>query len=368
MCPHEPLIQIAPMLDVTDRHFRAFVRLLTRHAQLFTEMVVDNTILYNPANLEPYLGFNENEHPIVCQLGGSDPAALASAARFVEDFGYDEININVGCPSSRVAGKGCFGAALMKRPDVVSQAVQSIRREVSLPITVKMRLGVDEHDSPSFTRSFVETVAAGGCRHFIVHARKAWLKGLSPAKNRSVPPLQYDRVYRLCSEFPDLDFSINGGVSSVNDAMQLLNGTGYECDDSPPRRRLKGVMIGRAAMNTPSILASIDTVVYGVHSNPDTAESRRTLAEGYIDYLNDLDSSVYCNKSPFQFLKPVVGLLSGQKGNRLFRSNLDTLLRDKSMKSPGSILRRCLDIIDEVVPGILDMPFSQSDEVKPIND
>ncbi|CAE7359335.1 dusA, partial [Symbiodinium necroappetens] len=208
------------MMEVTYKDFRYFMRLLSRRAQLWTEMVVDDTILHNTETekCDRFLRYNEAEHPIVCQLGGSDPSKLAQAAEIVQRYGYDEVNLNCGCPSSRVAGKGEFGCSLMKKKDVVREAIRAMSRAVQIPVTVKCRLGADEFDSPEFTRDFVRTVAQGGCKHFIIHARKAWLSGLSPAQNRTIPPLHYPRILDLCHQFPDLKFSINGGIADVGHA------------------------------------------------------------------------------------------------------------------------------------------------------
>ncbi|CAE7756253.1 dusA, partial [Symbiodinium pilosum] len=266
------------MMEVTYRDFRYFMRLLSRKAQLWTEMVVDDTILHNTETekCDRFLRYNEAEHPIVCQLGGSDPSKLAQAAEIVQRYGYDEVNLNCGCPSSRVAGKGEFGCSLMKKKELVRDAIHAMSRAVQIPVTVKCRLGADDFDSPEFTRDFVRTVAQGGCKHFIIHARKAWLNGLSPAQNRTIPPLHYPRILDLCSQFPDLKFSINGGIADIGHARALLgfphqrldgeteelyssawgwpgvdvfSGSTDACPAVPPN--LEGVMIGRGAMNTP---------------------------------------------------------------------------------------------------------------------
>ncbi|KAL8427109.1 hypothetical protein ACSSS7_007893 [Eimeria intestinalis] len=221
--------------------------------------------------------------------GGSSPENVAEAATWAERAGYDEINLNVGCPSCRVVDKGCFGAALMKQPERVRDIVHAIKRKVQVPVTVKCRLGVDNLDSPAFTKKFVETVAEGGCEHFIVHARKAWLQGVDPKKNRSVPPLLYDRVFDLASSFPSLRFSLNGGITSLEQAQQLLggeNGAFVETDACVPKKeeknldlyaKLHGVMIGRAAINDPCCLAQADTFIYGAKNNPESARTRRSL-------------------------------------------------------------------------------------------
>merc|ERR1712176_538060 len=235
-----------------------------KRAQLWTEMWVDNT-LRHAERVDGFLDFGENEHPIVCQLGGSNPEHLAEAARIVESWGYDEVNLNCGCPSDRVCGKGEFGASLMKQPALVRDCVRRIAEVVNKPVTVKCRLGVDDLDSPEFTANFVRIVAESGVQHFIIHARKCLLNGLTPDQNRRIPPLMYDRVYRLCREFPELSFTLNGGVTTLEQVQQILH-------TAPPN--LVGVMLGRAAAADPCMLSDVDRYIYGEPSNPKTALSR----------------------------------------------------------------------------------------------
>lgn len=227
------IVSIAPMMDWTDRHYRYMMRLLTRRTRLYTEMVVDNTLLY-AKHADEYLRFDPVERPIACQLGGSDPNTLAAAAMMVEAAGYDEINLNCGCPSPRVAGKGCFGAALMFSPELVRDCVAAMMASVKIPITVKCRLGADSMDTFEEFRHFVEIVSQSGCKHFIIHARKAILKGLDPKGNRTVPKLKYDWVQRLSLEFPHLRISINGGITSWEQTEQLLRLTRVSSPDSAP--------------------------------------------------------------------------------------------------------------------------------------
>jgi tRNA-dihydrouridine synthase len=229
------VLSVAPMMEWTDRHFRFLARLLTRRTRLYTEMVVANTLLFSPHSAG-FLRFSPEERPVACQVGGSDPAALAAAAVLVERAGYDEVNLNCGCPSPRVAGKGAFGASLMFSPELVRDCVAAMRTAVRIPVTVKCRLGADDLDSYEAFSHFVRTVAAGGCSHFIVHARKCLLKGLDPKGNRTVPPLRYTWVQRLALEEPALRVSINGGVLSLEHAEQLLRlrrggGSGAPAED-----------------------------------------------------------------------------------------------------------------------------------------
>ena len=225
-------LSIAPMMDWTDRHCRFFHRQMTRRAMLYTEMVTAPAVIHGPrARL---LDFSTDEHPVALQLGGSDPVELAAAVRAARDWGYDEINLNCGCPSDRVQS-GCFGAVLMERPALVADCVAAMQAESPVPVTVKCRIGVDDQDPETVLPGFVETVAAAGVRHFIIHARKAWLKGLSPKENREIPPLDHALVLRMKARFPELTICLNGGVATLEQARALLD------------QGLDGVMIGRAA-------------------------------------------------------------------------------------------------------------------------
>lgn len=237
---------IAPMLDWTDRHCRYFLRLLSRRMLLYTEMVTTGAILYGKGD---YLAYSEEEHPLALQLGGSDPAALAQCAKLAEERGYDEINLNVGCPSDRVQN-GMFGACLMGDALRVADCVKAMRDVVSIPVTVKTRIGIDNQDSYQFLCDFIDTVSTqGGCEHFIIHARKAWLSGLSPRENREVPPLDYPRVYQLKRDFPHLLMAINGGIKSLVEAKHHL-------------MHMDGVMIGREAYHNPGLLTAVDREIF----------------------------------------------------------------------------------------------------------
>src|SRR5262245_41271915 len=243
----EHRLSVAPMMDRTDRHLRYLLRLLAPHARLYTEMITARALLRG--DRERLLRFDAAEHPVALQLGGGDPRELAEAARLGAAAGYDEINLNVGCPSDRVQA-GCFGAALMLERARVAECVRAMRAEVAVPVTVKTRLGVDEHDSYEFVRDFVGAVAAAGCTTFIVHARKAWLSGLSPKENREIPPLDYPRVYRLKREFPELRVVINGGFLTLEDSIAQL-------------AHVDGVMLGRAVTQDSWLLARLDERLYG---------------------------------------------------------------------------------------------------------
>ncbi len=238
---------VAPMMDWTDRHCRYFHRLLAPQAQLYTEMVTTGAVLHG--DREHLLGFNEKEHPLALQLGGSDPSELAECARIAQARGFDEVNLNVGCPSDRVQ-RGRFGACLMLEPGLVRDCVAAMRDAVDIPVTIKTRLGVDQHYSYDFFSDFVNEVSGSGCNVFIIHARKAWLSGVSPKENREVPELRYDWAYRLKAERPDLQIVLNGGVATVADVKQHL-------------QRLDGVMLGRAAYQDPWVLAECHGELYG---------------------------------------------------------------------------------------------------------
>ncbi|ETW18585.1 hypothetical protein PFFVO_02484 [Plasmodium falciparum Vietnam Oak-Knoll (FVO)] len=369
-----PFIQVAPMINVTNRHFRAMVRIITKRAQLWTEMIVDNTLLYNLNNLEEHLGFDNNEHPIVCQLGGCDMNSMSEAAILVEQAGYDEININVGCPSTKVANKGAFGASLMKNPEQVRNIVYEIKKKVQIPVTVKIRTGVDNYDSFDFLKTFIETVSSVGCNHFIVHARKAWLKGLDPKQNRKIPPLEYYKVYDLCKLYPHLKFTLNGGIQTIQEAIALLNGympenynnnnnnnnnndtSNFIQIDNYNINPLNGVMIGRACMENITVLSQTDKLVYN-QDIPSTAYSRRTILEAYKKYL-EKNSLFYNLSSSFELLKPVLGILKGMPGHRIFRNKLDTYIRNYTSTLPCSeILEKAIADVDHIAPGCLDLPL-----------
>ncbi|OHC76612.1 MAG: tRNA dihydrouridine(20/20a) synthase DusA [Rhodoferax sp. RIFCSPLOWO2_12_FULL_60_11] len=259
-------LSVAPMLDWTDRHCRYFHRLLTQHALLYTEMVTTGALIYG--DVSRHLRYNEQEHPVALQLGGSEPADLARCAKLGEEWGYDEINLNCGCPSERVQ-RGAFGACLMAEPQLVADCVKAMVDVVSVPVTVKHRIGIDKTESYEFVRDFVGSVSEAGCRTFIVHARNAWLKGLSPKENRDVPPLRYELAYQLKRDFPSLIIVVNGGItSSAQIAEHLFH--------------LDGVMLGREAYHNPWWLASWDATFYGADA---TETTREQVEQQMCDYM-----------------------------------------------------------------------------------
>jgi tRNA-dihydrouridine synthase A len=263
---NEKIVSVAPMMDWTDRHCRYFHRLLTRRALLYTEMVTTGALVHG--DVARHLRFNPEEHPVALQLGGSDAAELAHCAKLGEQWGYDEINLNCGCPSERVQ-RGAFGACLMNEPQLVADCVKAMVDVVRVPVTVKHRIGIDKTESYEFVRDFVGMVSEAGCRTFIVHARNAWLKGLSPKQNREVPPLRYELVHRLKHDFPELAISINGGF---NDNAQI----------QAHLRLLDGVMIGREAYHNPWWLAQCDEVFY---RQPPSALTREEVERRMCDYM-----------------------------------------------------------------------------------
>ena len=285
------------MLDWTDRHCRFFHRLLTKEAILYTEMVTTGAILYgDPAR---QLRFNSQEHPVALQLGGSEPQELAQCARIAQDYGYDEINLNVGCPSERVQ-KGAFGACLMAEPQLIAECVSAMQAAVAIPITVKNRVGIDDQEDYADLHHFIDTVSQAGCQTFIIHARKAWLKGLSPKENREIPPLRYDLVYQIKQAFPTLEIIINGGITTLEQCQQHL-------------QHVDGVMVGREAYHNPWLLAQVDPLLYGT---PAPLESRQAALLAMLPYVQaQLDAGVPLG----HISRHLLGLFQGMPGARAFR-------------------------------------------------
>lgn len=290
---------IAPMLDWTDRHCRYFHRRLTANTLLYTEMVTTGAIIHGKGD---YLAYSEEEHPVALQLGGSDPAALAQCAVQAQARGYDEINLNVGCPSDRVQN-GRFGACLMAEPALVAACVDAMRQVVDIPVTVKTRIGIDDLDSYAFLTDFIGTVAEGGCDTFIIHARKAWLSGLSPKENREIPPLDYDRVYQLKRDFPQLTLALNGGVKSLAEAKLHL-------------QHLDGVMMGREAYQNPGLLAQVDSELFG--STAPAADPLAVVRSLYPYIEAELAKGTYLG----HITRHILGLFQGIPGARQWRRHL----------------------------------------------
>jgi len=288
------------MMDWTDRHARYFLRLISRHTLLYTEMVTTGAVING--DREKLLGFDKAENPIALQLGGCDPQALAECAKIGEDYGYDEINLNVGCPSDRVQS-GRIGACLMAEPNLVAECIAVMKQSTSLPVTVKHRIGIDDQDSYQDLHHFVETVSSADCDSFIVHARKAILSGLSPKQNREIPPLIYDFVYRIKTDFPQLEICINGGIKSIESAQEHL-------------ARVDGVMIGREAYNNPYILAQADQQIF---SSSSRSLTRIQVVEAIIPYI---ESHLKSGGKLQHITRHILGLFHAQPNGKLWRRHL----------------------------------------------
>jgi tRNA-dihydrouridine synthase A len=316
---------VAPMMDWTDRHCRYFHRLLAPSAWLYTEMVTTGAVLHG--DRERLLGYNEEEHPVALQLGGSDPDELAEAAKIAESFGYDEINLNVGCPSDRVQ-KGRFGACLMLEPERVRDCLRAMLEAVDIPVTIKTRLGVDDHYSYGFFRDFTGTVMESGCNVLVAHARKAMLAGLSPKENRQIPPLHHDWVYRLKRELPGLWVVINGGIDSASAAQEHL-------------RQVDGVMLGRAAYQSPWVLAECQQAICGEGA----PASRGAVVAAITEYLA---RQVACGAPVKRMTRHVLGLFQGRPGAKIWRRHISqhAHLDDRN----HNILNEALEAMQAAVP------------------
>lgn len=313
---------VAPMLDWTDRHCRYFHRLISRHALLYTEMVTTGALLHGDPSR--FLQFNNAEHPVAFQLGGSDPKDLAVCAKMIEDWGYDEVNLNVGCPSDRVQN-GRFGACLMAEPELVGECVATMLQAVSIPVTVKSRIGIDERDSYEELLDFVMTVANAGCNTFIVHARKAWLSGLSPKQNREVPPLRYDHVYQLKNDLPGLEIILNGGITTLDQAEEVL-------------KHVDGVMVGREAYHNPYLLAEVDRRFFDEVCRP---RSRQEVLNLLIPYIQQqLKNGVRLNS----ISRHILGLFHGAPGARGWRRHIS-----ENVGKPGADENVIVDALKSLI-------------------
>ena len=291
---------VAPMLDWTDRHERYFLRLMSKKARLYTEMVTTGALLHGDA--PRHLDYHPAEHPLALQLGGSNPEELARCAELAQQWGYDEINLNIGCPSDRVQS-GRFGACLMAEPELVAHCVESMQKACDLPITIKSRIGIDDHDSDEFLQQFIQRIYQSGCRIFIVHARIALLSGLSPKENREIPPLQYDRVARLKARYADACIVLNGGIRSIAQSSDLL-------------QTFDGVMLGREVYQNPYIMSDVDTALFG---SPSTSMTRCDVLNAYLPYVRE---QLAAGTSLHHMTRHILGLYKGQPGGKLFRRHL----------------------------------------------
>ncbi|MEF9965953.1 MAG: tRNA dihydrouridine(20/20a) synthase DusA [Comamonas sp.] len=298
--PHSPWrMSVAPMMDWTDRHCRFFHRLLSRQTLLYTEMVTTGALIHG--DVARHLRFHAEEHPVALQLGGSEPADLAQCAKLAQDWGYDEVNLNCGCPSERVQ-RGAFGACLMNEKELVADGVKAMRDVVGIPVTVKHRIGIDKNESYDFVRDFIGTVADAGCEVFVVHARNAWLKGLSPKENREIPPLRYEVVAQLKKDFPHLTIAINGGIADDETVLAQL-------------AQVDGVMVGREAYHNPWWLARWDALFYG--AEPNTAISRESVEEEMVRYMEREAAEHGTHWS--SIARHMLGLRQGMPGARRWR-------------------------------------------------
>ncbi|HET7714981.1 MAG TPA: tRNA dihydrouridine(20/20a) synthase DusA [Bauldia sp.] len=322
-------IAVAPMMDWTDRHCRYFHRQLTRRAWLYTEMIVADAVIHG--DRERLLGFSPEEHPLAIQLGGSDPHKVAEAARIAEDFGYDEVNLNVGCPSDRVQS-GTFGACLMREPQTVSACIAAMEAAVNVPVTVKCRLGVDDQDPEIALDALADAVVDAGAVALFVHARKAWLAGLSPKENRELPPLDYDRVYRLKARLPHVFIGINGGIATLDEAEEHL-------------AHVDGVMLGRAAYHTPDILAHVDRRFFGA----DRTSPIRDAVEAMVPYA---EAVIAGGGRLSHVTRHMLGLFHGRPGARQWRRILSV---DAARPNAGvDVILKALDAVSE--EGALSAP------------
>ncbi len=318
---------VAPMMDRTDRHERYFLRQISASARLYSEMITTGALLHG--HRDRFLMFDPAETPVALQLGGAVPDELARCAIMAEESGYDEVNLNVGCPSSRVQ-RARFGVCLMKEPELVASCVRAMRAAVDIPVTVKTRIGVDETDSWAFFRDFIERITESGCRTVIIHARKAWLKGLSPKENREVPPLCHERVYRLKETFPELTVVINGGIASVEEAKSHLV-------------HVDGVMMGRAAYENPWILSRIERELL----DGDAASSRQEALDGYLAYM---DRQLEAGVPIHAMARHVLGLFRGLPGARSWRRQVCEGTRRQGAGS--DVLRTAASLTDNSEPDL----------------
>lgn len=319
--PKAKVLSVAPMMDWTDRHCRYFLRLFNRHVHLYTEMVTTGALLYGDRHR--FLHFDNQEHPVILQLGGANPQDLAQCSKFAEDYGYDAVNLNVGCPSDRVQ-KNKIGACLMAEPELVAECISTMQAAVKIPVTIKHRIGIDNLDSYEHLYKFVETVAQTGCQTFIVHARIAILQGLSPKENREVPPLRYDDVYQLKRDFPHLDIHINGGIKTVDEISQHW-------------QHLDGVMMGREAYHNPYILAQALSLW------DEEASTAHQILEAYYPFM---EQELSAGVPLMQMTRHILGLFQGIAGARKWRQHLSTYAHQKHQGL--ALVKEAADFIDNI--------------------
>jgi len=310
-------LSIAPMMDHTDKHFRYLMRLLTKYSFLYTEMITTGALIHG--NYKQFLEYNSDEHPIGIQLGGSNPKELLKCAYMAENEGYDEVNLNIGCPSDRVQN-GKFGAYLMNEKELVAECVHNISSNLQIPVTIKTRIGVDTNDTFDFLKEFIDTVSISGCKTFIIHARKAILKGLSPKENRNMPPLNYQRVHKIKEKFPKLNIIINGGFTKIDQIKSEL-------------KYVDGVMIGRAAYQNPFLLSNIDNLIF---NQPKSFETRQSILEKYKNYAK---KQIKKGVNIRNLTRHIIGLYKGQPGARKYRQMLSGVIPENDLQFFEEIIK-----------------------------
>ena len=334
---------VAPMMEYTDKHQRTLMRLMSKEAVLYTEMVVANAIIRSD-HRESLIEANfDVEEPMVLQLGGSCPQQMYDAVKLAMDYGYQQFNINCGCPSDKVAGSGSFGAALMLQPNLVSDLASAVKDASGKPPSIKCRIGVNDDDSYEQLVAFVVHVSkSSGVKHFVIHARKAVLdKGFSPHDNRSIPPLRYEYVYRLVKDFPDLNFTINGGIHTYEEVLQCLS------------KGVTGVMVGRSIVNQPFYWNQIDTVLYGKNNDENKCQNRREIIHRYAQYADEIERNEG-KRARRALLKPILGLFYGEHNGKLYKSTVDRLIKDTSLPVGEGVMVGAMDCLNKVV---LDAEF-----------
>ncbi|KAG4999686.1 hypothetical protein AAZX31_08G087900 [Glycine max] len=336
-----PWFSVAPMMDWTDHHYRTLARLISKHAWLYTEMLAAETIVHQKDNLDRFLAYSPDQHPIVLQIGGSNIENLAKATELANAYCYDEINLNCGCPSPKVAGHGCFGVSLMLNPKFVAEAMSAIAASTNVPVSVKCRIGVDDHDSYNELCDFIYQVSSlSPTKHFIIHSRKALLNGISPAENRSIPPLKYEYFYGLLRDFPDLRFTINGGITSVDEVSAAREAGAH------------GVMVGRAAYNNPwQILGHVDAAIYGT---PSCDLTRRQVLERYLVYGDSVLGKYGHRPTLRDIVKPLLHLFHSEPGNGLWKRKADAAF--KNCTTMESFFEETLVAIPD---SVLDSPVAE---------
>ncbi|KAJ6315489.1 hypothetical protein OIU78_018879 [Salix suchowensis] len=346
-----PLFSVAPMMDWTDNHYRTVARIISKHAWLYTEMLAAETIVHQQGDLDRFLAFSPEQHPIVLQIGGNNLDSIAKATQLANSYGYDEINLNCGCPSPKVAGHGCFGVRLMLDPKFVGEAMSVIAANTDVPVSVKCRIGLDDHDSYNELCDFIYKVSSlSPTKHFIIHSRKALLNGISPADNRRIPPLKYEYYYALLRDFPDLRFTINGGINCVDEVNAAL------------REGAHGVMVGRAAYNYLwNTLAHVDSAIYGA---PSSGLTRRQVLEQYQIY-GDAVLGTFGNSRPNirDLIKPLFGFFHSEPGNNLWKRKADAAFQMKNITTVKSFFEETLVAIPDAVldSHVAELPSGRKD-------